>query len=397
MSIEVSDEAEDKSDRVTIVLDDRPRLADAGVVALPVIGTVVTVVMGYEDGASAEMGSYLIDDITVDSPPRTLTVTGRAAAMNKSFRTPRSESYHQMTLGAIMRRIAERNGYEAKIDPELAGIVVRHVDQHNESDMAFAARLAGVHDGVAKPVAGKLALAKKGTGKSVSGDALPVITLTEDMCDSWRFQYSARDEAGEAGGMEGAGGADQQTAGDSRLPQSTQMASGGNEPPLSAGPGPGEKGGVRAFWTDIRTGEKKEVTVGQEPFHDLRYTHHNEAEAQAAVSAYRNRSLRGKASFSCLIGGNVRVQAEARLILTRFRPYIPAEWRVTSANHRYEPGGGYTTSISAELFEAAQEDSVKNVKKTKPGKDDKIDKTAPQDPVDDGGPVTGGDVIHLPD
>lgn len=397
LSIEVHDEAEDKSDRVTIRLDDRARFADGGMLAIPLIGTTVSVIMGYRDGAAADMGSYLIDDITVDSPPRTLTVTGRAAAMPNAYRTPRTQSYHQKTLGAIMQEIAGRSGYEAKVDPELAGVVVRHADQLHESDMAFATRLAALHDGVARPVDGKLAVAKRGTGKSITGAALPVITLTETMCASWRFQYSARDEAGEAGGLDGGGGTDQQAAGDSRLPQSVQMQSAGNLPALSAGAAPGQKGGVRAYWHDIRTGEKKEVTVGQEPFHDLRYTHHNEAEAKAAVSAYRNKSLRGKASFSCMIGGRPQVRAECKLILSGFRPYIPAEWRIKSASHRYEPGGGYTTSIQAELFEEKQEDTPANVKKTTPTTDDKIDPDAPAEPVQGGGGSSGGDIIHMPE
>ncbi|MGE9266424.1 phage late control D family protein, partial [Escherichia coli] len=141
LSVEVIDEAESKSDRVSITIDDRARMNDAAVVALPLIGSTVEVTLGYKDGVSVSMGSYLIDDLKIDSPPRKLVVSGRSAAMNKSFRTPTSKSYHQMTFGAIMKEIAGRNKYEAKVDPALSGIVIRHIDQHNESDMAFASRL----------------------------------------------------------------------------------------------------------------------------------------------------------------------------------------------------------------------------------------------------------------
>lgn len=379
LSIECHDEAETKSDRVTLQLDDRPRFSDSASLALPLIGTTVEVVMGYRDGASASMGTYLIDDISVDEPPAVLTVTGRAAAMNRSFRTPRTESFHQTTLGEIMRGIAERNGYEPRIDAELDGVVVRHIDQHNESDMAFASRLAELHDAVAKPVAGKLAVAKRGTGKAVSGAALPEIVITPAMCSSWRFQYSARDEAGEATGfVPGDDLEAQYAAGDSRLPQSEQSASTAQS--VSAGPLPGDKGGVRAYWNDIRSGTKKEVTVGLPPYHELRYTHHNEAEAMAAARTYLNKSLRGKAQFSCDVGGDVRIQAEAKLTLSQFRPYIPTLWRIKTAKHRYQPGGGYSTSITAELFVPDQPDVAQSIGTTSPGTDDLID----------------GDIIHLP-
>ncbi len=384
MNVEVADEAEDKSDKLTLTIDDRQRFEDAGVIDVPLIGFEVEIIMGYTDGgASRSMGRYLIDELTVDSPPSTLTVSGRSANMPSKFRTPRTESYHQETIGAIVEKVAGRNGFSASVDPAIAGVVVRHADQNGESDMAFVNRLAGQHDAVAKPVSGRLVLAKKGTGKTVSGAELPPVSVAPSDCSRWRFNYSARDEAGEAGKTAGGGApsASQKTAGDSRLPAVTQFESEAGRTPAGPGPGPAEKGGVRAFWNDIRTGERKEVTVGQEPFHDIRYTHHNEAEARAAASSYRNKAARGKAAFECTIGGRPSVQAEATLTLVGFRPYVPTKWRIKSARHSFEPGGGYSTAISAELFDDKQDDTAAGVKKTKAGKDDKVDKSAPSENV----------------
>jgi len=159
-----------------------------------------------------------------------------------------------------------------------------------------------------------------------------------------------------------------------------------------------KKGGVRAFYHDIRTGEKKAVTVGQEPFHDLRYSWHNEAEAKAAISSYQNRSQRGKASLSCDMGGNPFVLAEAKLILDPpFRPYIPNVWRIKSVHHKFDYAGGYTTSIDCELFAEKQEDTVSNIKKTTPATDDTIDNDAPQQAIADDAPSDEGwGVIHMP-
>lgn len=398
LGIEIADEAEDKSDRITLQLDDRARGDDNAVLEIPLIGTVISIALGYKESGLRDMGTYLIDEISVDSPPRTLTVTGRAAAMNTSYRTPRNQSWHQQTLGSIMAEIASRNGYDARTDPALSGIVVRHADQCNESDMAFAARLADDYDAVAKPVEGRLVTAKRGTGTAITGDMLPPVIINETMCASWRFQYSARDEVGEATGLDATGGSDQQAAADSRSPENINEGEGiihyprslsrvprstphsfhslsGLRPstplvepdpplgqprkqkdPLSPGPAPGEKGGVRAWWTDIRTGEKKSVTVGKEPYHDMRYTYHNEAEAKASISSYRNKSLRGKASFSCETGGNPLAQSEARLEMQpAFRPYIPPVWRIKNVKHRFERSGGYMTALEYELFDDSQE------------------------------------------
>ncbi|GAA5102137.1 hypothetical protein GCM10023260_13800 [Bartonella acomydis] len=319
LSIEITDEAEDKSDRITIELDDRARECDNGFLDIPLIGTILSVTLGYEGGKNRNMGTYLIDEISVSSPPQTLSVTGRSASMNTSYRTPKSQSYHQQTLGNIIQEIAQRNGYTAKVDPALAKIVVRHIDQTAESDMAFATRLAEEYDAVAKPVDGKLVLAKRGEGKAITGETLPVIVIHEKQCTSWDFKYSARDEAGSANGLATDAGDDQKAAADAREPE--EIEEGEDVIHMDENDAPNlpkaetqssekqeqeekKKGGVLATYHDIRTGEKKEVKVGKEPFHELKYTYHNQSEAVAAIATYRNKSSRGKSSFSCDIGGD---------------------------------------------------------------------------------------------
>ncbi|WP_375637883.1 MULTISPECIES: phage late control D family protein [unclassified Bartonella] len=410
LSIEITDEAENKSDRITIELDDRARDSDNGFLDIPLIGTVISIKLGYEGGKNRDMGAYLIDEISVSSPPQSLSVTGRAASMNTSYRTPKSQSYHQQTLGSIVQEIAERNGYTPKVDSSLAKIVVRHIDQTSESDMAFAARLAGEYDAVAKPVDGKLVLAKRGEGKAITGETLPIVVIHEKHCTSWDFKYSARDEAGAANGLETDVGDDQKAAADAREPEEIDddenfihMDDSGRTAPLSSESEKAEKesekkeedkekkGGVLATYHDIRSGEKKEVKVGKAPFHELKYTYHNQSETVAAIAAYRNKSSRGKSSFSCDIGGDPFVQAEAKLVQEpSFRPYIPAEWRIKSVKHKLDKTGGYTTKIDCELFDETQEDAAGNVANTTPDKDDTLDPNAPPNACDE-----GEGVIHM--
>lgn len=379
LSIEVVDEAEDKSDRVTIDIDASP--VEGMSMDVPHIGTVVHIEMGYIGGEAADKGSYLIDGLRDGKPAHTLTITGRSANMPSKFRTPRSQSYHQKTLADIIGEIAERNGYEAAIDDKVGNVVIRHVDQDAESDMAFASRLARQYDAVARPVDGRLVVARRGAGEAASGAALPAVSIRESDCARWDFDYSAREEAGEASGLPSA------------VPEDR------NAPAVEG------KGGVRAFWTDIRTGLREKVEVGKEPFHELRFTYHNEAEAQAAASAYRNESARGKATFGCEIGGRPSVQAESTMTISGFPNYIPTVWRIKSVTHRYD--SGYVTTIQAELFEEKQEKVPDNVGKTRPGKDDTVDQDAPSGPIqapssgayNGSGAAQGGDdfVIHLPE
>ncbi|MCZ2203987.1 phage late control D family protein [Bartonella sp. A05] len=408
VSLEITDEAEDKSDRITIELDDRVRARDNGFLDIPLIGTMLTVILGYESGKVRIMGTYLVDEIAVSNSPQILSVTGRAAFMNTAYRTPISQSYHQTTLGSIFKEIATRNGYSLKTDPTLAKIVVRHIDQVSESDMAFAARLAGEYDAVAKPMEGRLVLAKCGEGKAITGEALPIVIVHEELCTSWHFRYSARDEVGVANGLEMDAGDDQKAATDARALEIIDEGEGlihmdkndisapSDLERIETAPDPRKeeetKGGVIATYHDLRSGEKREVTVGNPPFHVLKYTYHNQSEAVAAISAYRNKSLRGKASFICDMDGDPFIQAEAKLVqMPPFRPYIPDEWRIKSVKHSFSPKGGYTTRIECELFDEVQEDAAQNITQTTPDKDDRIDPNAPPSASYD----DGEGVIHM--
>ncbi|AQX20260.1 contractile injection system protein, VgrG/Pvc8 family [Bartonella sp. WD16.2] len=411
LSIEITDEAEDKSDRITIELDDRARISDNGFLEIPLIGTVISITLGYENGKARDMGSYLIDEISVSSPPQSLSVTGRAASMSTSYRTPKSQSYHQITLGKIIQEIATRNGYIPEVDPSLAKIVVRHIDQTGESDMAFASRLAAEYDAVTKSMDNRLVLAKRGEGKAITGEMLPVVTIHERMCSSWDFKYNARDEAGEAQGLTSGEGDDQKAASAAQNPETIEEYD--EETSIHMDESPlrslarsektlkkqdkvekqeeEKKGGVIATYHDLRSGEKKEVKTGQAPFHELKYTYHNQSEAVAAIAAYRNKSSRGKATFSCDMGGDPFIQTEMKLIQAPpFRPYIPEQWRIKSVKHRLDTAGGYTTSIECELFNEAQENTAQNVINTTPDKDDTIDDNAPPHAYDE-----GEGVIHM--
>ncbi|WP_455475325.1 hypothetical protein [Bartonella sp. B17] len=120
----------------------------------------------------------------------------------------------------------------------------------------------------------------------------------------------------------------------------------------------GKSGGVRAWYHDIQAGEKKSVTIGSPPYCDLRYTYHNEDEAKSAIKTYQDRSLRGEAKFSCDIGGNPNIMAEAVLRLNpAFRPYIPREWRIKTVKHKIDALSGFVTSLECEVFAGSHQSS----------------------------------------
>ncbi|WP_412057130.1 contractile injection system protein, VgrG/Pvc8 family [Bartonella sp. DGB2] len=386
LEVEVKDEAANKSNSLTLTLDDAKSAGHDGL-TIPLIGTVIGVRLGYTEGEVRDLGSFTIDTIALKPNPRSLTITGHSADMHKTYRSAKSQSYHQTTLGTIAQEIATRNGFEAKLDRDLAKIVIRHIDQHNESDMAFAARLASMYDAVAKPVDGKLVLAKRGTAKSLSGTDLGVFTLKESMCSDWKFSYEARVEAGQANGLAS-------TAWE--LPEEKDTKPSGKEDIIHSGDmdkkddRPADKGGVTVQYNDIRSGSVKSVQVGNAPYQQARHRAHNEAAAVSLASTQKNEATRGKAKFSFEMGGAPSIMAETKIVLSPpFRPYMPSTWRALSVSHKLTAESGYVTSVECEIFDENQERIVDHIQATTPSKDDLIDDNAPpQNTAND-------DVIHI--
>ncbi|RJF81139.1 late control protein D [Azospirillum cavernae] len=328
ISISYKDEAETKSDRLTLRLDDRPR--DGSYLAMPSVGTKLEFAIGYKDGGAVSMGSFTVDEIKYSGPVATLEIGAKAAGMETSFRSPVSKSWNDTTLGAIAEAIAKEHGFTVKADPVLAAVPVRHEDQTNESSMAFLTRLASAHDAVAKPVDGYLVLAPKGQAKAVTGKALPGVTLRPGDLTSWTYSYSARSEAGEAD----KDGADK----------------------------PGSKGGTKAVYWDKDTAALNAVTVGDPPYENVKFVSSNPEKAAADASTKKNEKDREKARFNGSGPGNPRMMAEQRLTLSGFRPGVPTDWRVTSVEHKLDKGG-YTCSLDAEQFNEGQQNAAANAAK----------------------------------
>jgi hypothetical protein len=313
LELQVTDEAGIESDMVRITLDDRRR--DTGAIAeLPRVGTCLEISLGYKETNLIHMGSYVVDEIEISFPPATLIVSGKAANMATSFRSPKTRSWDGTTIGAIVTTIALEHGYEPAMDPVLASKPIPHLDQTEESDMSFLTRLAGQHDAVAKPAAGRLAFALRGQAKSVSGKTLPVISLTESEVSRWSYQHSARKAEG-SGKQKG------------NVPRSS--------------------GGTKTYWWDFEKGERQEVTVGDAPYSTIRFVHASEQEALDAAKSRKNTGDRGQSELSLSLSGNPRIAAECKLAID-FRPGIPAVWIIKSVKHQLG-ASGFITSIEAEL------------------------------------------------
>jgi len=289
-----------KADQLDLVLDD----AD-GRLEVPGRGVALTVAIGWAGQSLVDKGSFEVDEVEHSGSPDQLVIRARSANLRAALRNRVEHSWHDTTLGAIARTIAERNGLSVRLDATLASTPISHADQTNESDINFISRLARQHDAVATVKAMRLVLLPINGSTSSTGATPPALKITRAAGDQHRWHAADRDAYS----------------------------------------------GVRAYWHDPKQAKQRSVLVGQSGnAKRLRESHATEADARAAAQAEWQRIQRGAATFQIsLASGLPQADAQTPLQVSGFKPEIDgADWLITKVTHTIADGG-FTTELEAEL------------------------------------------------
>lgn len=335
ISISLTDKRGFEADELNIELDD-----EGGAIAIPEIGNEITLQLGYAETGLIDKGKFKVSEFTASGSPDRLNITARAADLAETLAEQVEKSWHKKTLYEIIETIAKKHGYPHKIADRYKQEKIAHIDQTNESDASFMSRLAEQYDAIATVKNGTLLFIPAGGGETAGGKPIPPAAITRAAGDSHSFSYSTSDS-------------------------------------YSA---------VRAYYTDRRTGNKKEVVVNQDNAYPERKTVKKEKKVKGktfqankkeninrridatgqkiktlrhlyatenaawsgARSAYK-KLKRGTAQFSItLAAGRPDLFPETPATVSGFKPEIDAEqWLVTEAAHKLD-GGGYTTAITLE-------------------------------------------------
>lgn len=310
MRLRIEDGAGLTADTLELVVDD----ADHAV-ALPRTGAELEVAIGYRETGLTPMGLWVVSETSLSGPPATITVRAHAAnfgnsdtvrALRARLRESRTQSWHGLTLGDIVGTIAARAGYEARVDPSLAAVTVRHVDQTDESDLHFITRLARLYGAVAKPVGARLVFVPRGVAKTTDGRALDTVTLRPADVITWRV----------------------------RLAERARWRS------------------VVAHWTDVASGDRIPVRAGEgDPTLVLRGDHPDEATARAAAQARLDTLGRSASTLRLTLPGNPMIAAGTPLVLDGFRDGVDGRWTATRVTHTLD-SRGYATQVEGEAASA---------------------------------------------
>ncbi|KTR53316.1 late control protein D [Pantoea ananatis] len=325
ISMTLTDNRGFEADQLDIELDDTD-----GQLQLPRRGVALSLSLGWKGEALFPKGTYTVDEIEHSGTPDRLTLRARSADFRETLNTKREKSWHQTTVGDMVKEIAGRHKLQMALGDDMAKMTIDHLDQTNESDASFLMRLAKQCGAIACIKNGGLLFIRQGQGKTASGRVLPVITLQRKDGDGHRFTLADRDA------YTGVIASWLHTREPATKPETTvkrkrrKTAAKKKEPEAKQG--------------DYLIGTDENVLV-------LSRTYANRANAERAAKMQWERLQRGVAMFSIqLARGRADLYTEMPVKVSGFKQQIDAgEWIITTLTHSLSADNGFTTSIEFEV------------------------------------------------
>ncbi|KID58288.1 tail protein D [Pseudoalteromonas luteoviolacea] len=166
-------------------------------ITLPEPTDKLEIAMGYKQGTedgkapSVVLGEFEVGEYQVVGPVRALELVGNKVFWDQNLKAAKLKSWpsdpdNPLTLGSVISEIAQEYGLTPRIAPALDSITLPHIEQ-SESDMQLMSKLAEQHDAVMKIINDNLVFMKKGTGRSLSGQPLPQVSLEPKWIVDWKF------------------------------------------------------------------------------------------------------------------------------------------------------------------------------------------------------------------
>lgn len=325
MSLTMTDNRGFEADQLDIELDDSD-----GQLALPKRGETLSLHLGWKNEPLIYKGTFTVDEVEHSGVPDKLTIRGRSADFRDTLNVKREQSYHQKTLGDIVRTLAERNKLKAVIDEKLDKIKLVHIDQTNESDGSFLTRVAKSEGAIVAVKNGNLLFMKQGQGLTATGQPIQTMHINRSVGDGHRFTLADR------GAYTGVIANWLDTREPKKKKAVTVKRKRKSKQPTKPAE-PKEKQG------EYLAGEQGNVLT-------LSHTYATKENAARAAKANWEKIQRGVASFSIQLAvGRADLYPEMPVTVSGFKPEIDnADWTLTRVVHSLNDGG-FTTALELEV------------------------------------------------
>lgn len=308
VSLNLTDESGFISDTLNICLDNRDNKIE-----IPPTGANISLYLGYKktsvsiNGSKLYlMGSYMVDEIEVSSPPCVMNIVARGSDtfdkvnMGK-IKSLNNYSWHNKTYKEILQKIADKHNLKSMIDKSYSELFVEHIDQTDESDIAFINRIIEEVGGYVKVVNGFLCVGVKGSKNGPNGSLLPQIELNTTDLINYRVRITDRNKY------------------------------------LS----------VNAKYYDLSAGKEKNITIGKgDPVFNQSGIYANSDIAERVAKAKLKSISMGVYSLECLLIGNPVITAENIIKFSNTQSLLDGEWVIEQSSHELN-SSGYLTTIQA--------------------------------------------------
>lgn len=329
ISLHYSDSAGFDSDSLEFVISDGIELSP---VSMPKTGAEIELSLGY-DMRVVKMGRFIVDEVTREGWPETISVRARSASFDKGkngekqLQTQRNKKHEKGTFKKLVEGIAKTNGLQASVSQSLSSIDLAAQHQIDESDLHFLIRIARRFDGIIKIADGKLMAVKKSENKTMSGSSL-AFSVSPGEVTSYRLTLAKREESGS----------------------------------------------VRAYWHEHKKAKRHAVTVGEgDPETSLKGLYTDKDAAESAAKSELARRGRQKETLELTLPGHPELAAEAKLTLSGFRSGMDGEWNITKVDHEISASNGYRVTLEAEKTNADAFSSGASATDKIEGEDDEAD------------------------
>lgn len=305
ISLQLTESREEKADRLELTIHNTD-----GRLAPPSTGAVLTLKLGWLRGGEVtaglvNKGRFKVDEVEESGSPDLVTVRARSADFTGTYRKRRDKGHRDTTLGAVVRRVAQANGYTARVHASLAGKPIAFAEQAGKSDMQFVFDLGRRYDAVATVKDRTVLFMPAGGGTSAGGAALPALTILRRDAPQWRFTEARR----------------------------------------------GDYDGAEAQWHDKAAARKRTTRAGgSENPKRIKRTYATEAEAKQAAEAEHARARRGRYTFETTLAlGDAAIEPERPVTLSGYNSRVDGiRWVVKEVVHSLGGDSGLVTRVSLE-------------------------------------------------
>lgn len=309
VSLSVTDKEGVTSDSFTAELNDGP----PAFLALPRTGAIVDIRLGYQGGGLRSVGRFTVDKVSAKCLPYSVSISGKSADLRKGkLKENRERHWDNRTVSDIVGEIAGECGLAATVDGEIGSFKYEWLGQQDEQNILFLERLARRHNALFTIKDGRLIIAKRGSGLSASGEFVGTVIVVPPIILQGTCSFEANDR--------------------------TRYKK------------------VVAYHQDKGRAERVEIEVEADADGDSVYRlpepYADPAEADKAAQAKAKQLKRGEGAASVTVVGDTGIVAGAPLLFQGVRPGLDGvPYLIDTVTHEVSKRGGFTTKISAKLYD----------------------------------------------